>query len=88
MPPYKYSYGIRPYATVCQGFFIFYKCKWLKFIKDANYDVASKFGNTLTFVDYLIAINDGNEFENHYYEIYPFEIALKKEILHTPRLLF
>ena len=60
----------------------------LKSIKNANYDVASKFDNTFRFVDYLIAINYGNEFENHYYEIYPFEIALKKEILHTPRLLF
>ena len=31
------------------------------------------------FFDYSIAINDGNEFENHYNEIYPSEIVLKKE---------
>ena len=28
---------------------------------------------------YLIAINDGNEFENHYNEIYPPELILKNE---------
>ena len=31
------------------------------------------------FFDDLIARNDGNEFENHYNQIYPSEIILKKE---------
>ena len=31
------------------------------------------------FIDDLIAITDGNEFENHYNEIYPSEEILKKE---------
>ena len=38
-----------------------------------------KFGNIFRFNDDLIAINDGNELENHYSEIYPSELVLKKE---------
>ena len=58
--------------------------RWLKSIKNTNYGVARKFGNIFRFIDDLIAINDGNEFENHYNEIYPSELTLKKEnISHT-----
>ena len=35
-----------------------------------------KFGNIFRFND---AINDGNKLENHYIEIYPSELVLKKE---------
>ena len=45
-------------------FFIF-KSRWLKSIKNTNYGVARKFGNIFRFIDDLIEINDGNEFENH-----------------------
>ena len=38
-----------------------------------------KFGSTLRFIEDSITINDGNEFENHYKEIYPPELILKKE---------
>ena len=31
------------------------------------------------FIDDLISMNDGNKFENHYNEIYPSELILKKE---------
>ena len=41
--------------------------------------VARKFGNIFRFIDDLIAINDGNEFENHYNEIYSSELILEKE---------
>ena len=58
----------------------FYESTWLKSIKNSNYVVARKFGNIFRFTDDLIAINDGNEFENHYNEIYPSELILKKEI--------
>ena len=37
-------------------------------------------GNISRFIDDLIAINDGHEFENHYHEIYPLELILKKKI--------
>ena len=65
-------------------FLFLYECRWLKSIKISNYGVARKFGNIFRFIDDLIAINDGNEFENHYNEIYPSELILKKEnTLHT-----
>ena len=47
--------------------------------KNSNYGAARKFGNIFRFIDDLIAINDGNEFENHYNEICPSELILKKE---------
>ena len=63
-------------------FLFFYKSRWLKSIENTNYGVARKFGNIFRFVDDLIAINDENEFENQYNEIYPPELILKKKILH------
>ena len=59
-------------------FLFFYESRWLKFIKKANYGVARKIGNIFTFTDDFIAITDGSEFENHYNEIYPPELILKK----------
>ena len=51
----------------------------VKSIKSTNYGVARKIGNIFWFIDNLIAVNDGNEFENHYNEIYPPKLILKKE---------
>ena len=59
-------------------FLFFYESRWLKSIKNTNYGVARKFGNIFRFIDDLIAINDGNEFENHYNEIYLYKLILKK----------
>ena len=47
--------------------------------KNSNYGAARKFGNIFRFIDDLIAINDTNEFENHYNEIYSSGLILKKE---------
>ena len=69
-------------------FLFFYESIWLKSIKNANYGVGRKFGNVFRFIDDLIAINDGNEFENPYNEIYPSELTLKKEKTSHTRLLF
>ena len=60
-------------------FLFFYESRWLKSIKNTNYGVPRKFGNIFRFIDDLIAINDGNKFENHYNEIYPSELILKKK---------
>ena len=60
-------------------FLLFYKSKWVKFIKNTNNEVARKFGNNFRFIDDLIAKFYGNEFESHYYEIYPLELILKTE---------
>ena len=60
-------------------FLFFYKSRWLKSIKNANYGVVRKIGNIFRFIDDLIAINDENKFENHHNEIYPSKLILKKE---------
>ena len=60
-------------------FLFFYESRWLKSIKNTNYGVARKFNNISRFIDDLIAINDADEFENHYNEIYPAELILKKK---------
>ena len=57
----------------------FYESRWLKSIKNTNYGVARKFSNIFRFIDDLMAINNGNEFENHCSETYPPELILKKE---------
>ena len=50
-------------------FLFFYASRWLKSVKNSNYGVAKTFGNVFRLTDDLIAINDGDEFENHYNEI-------------------
>ena len=45
----------------------------MKSLSNANYD------NIFRFIDDLNAINDRNEFNNHYNEIFPLELILKKE---------
>ena len=43
-----------------------------------------EFGNIFRFIDDLIAINYGKNFENHYNEIYPSKLILqKKNTSHT-----
>ena len=76
--------GSDPTLFFANLFLFFYESRWLKSIKNTNYGVARKFGNIFRIIDDLIAINNGNEFENHYNEIYPPELILKKEnISHT-----
>ena len=71
--------GSDPAPFFANLFLFFYESRWLKSIKNTNYGVARKFGNIFRFIDDLIAINDGNEFENHYNEVDPSELILKKE---------
>ena len=66
--------GSDPAPLFANLFLFFYESRWLKSIKNTNYGVARKFGNSFRFIDDLIEINDGNEFE-----IYPFELILKKQ---------
>ena len=69
--------GSNPAPCFANFLLFFYKFRWLKSSKNTNYGVAIKFGNIFRFIDNLIAINYGNEFENHYSEIYPLELILK-----------
>ena len=71
--------GSDPAPFFANLFLFFYESRCLKSIKNYNYGVARKCGNIFRFIDDLIAINDGKEFENHYNEIYPSELIFKKE---------
>ena len=71
--------GSDPVPFFANLFLFFYKSRWLKSIKNANYGVIRKIGNIFRFIDDLIAINDENKFENHHNEIYPSKLILKKE---------
>ena len=68
--------GSDPAPFFADIFLFFYESSWLKSSKNSNYGVPRKFGNIFRFNDDLIAINDGNELENHYNEIYPSELVL------------
>ena len=72
--------GSDPAPFFANLFLFFYESAGLKSIKkNANYGVAKKFGNIIRFIDDLIAINDGSEFEIHYNEIYSPKLIFKKE---------
>ena len=71
--------GSNPVLFFPNLFLFFYESIWLKSIKNTNYEVVRKFGNIFMFIDDLVAINERNEFENHYSEIYPSGLILKKE---------
>ena len=80
--------GSDPAPFFANLFVFICESKWLKSIQNTNYGVTTKFSYIFRFIDDLITVNDGNEFENHYNEIYPLELILTKETLHTQRLLF
>ena len=71
--------GSDPAPFSANPFFFFYESRCLKSIIITNYGVVRKFGNIFRLIDNLIAINDGNEFENCYNQIYLPEVILKKE---------
>ena len=71
--------GSDPASFFANLLLFFYESRWLKSIKNTSYGVARKFDNIFRFIDDLVAINDGNEFENHYNEIYSTKLNLKKE---------
>ena len=66
----------------------FYDSGWLKSIKILTMGLQEILAIFLRFIDDLIVINDRKEFENHYNEIYPPKLILKKEnTLHTETTL-
>ena len=71
--------GSDPAPFFANLFLFFYESRWSKSIKNTNYGVARKYSNIFRFIDDLIAVNDGKKFENHYDEIYPPDLILKKE---------
>ena len=64
-----------------------YEAKWIKTNKSnstningrLNYFKVRQFGYSFRYIDDLIAVNNNNEFENNWREIYPAELELTKE---------
>ena len=56
--------GSDPAPFFANLFLLFYESRWLKSIKNTNYEVDRRFGNIFRFIDDLIAIHGGKEFEN------------------------
>ena len=51
----------------------------MKCIKNVSDGTSRKLGNVFRFIDNLIAVNDENELENLYNEIYLLELLFRKE---------
>ena len=71
--------GSDPAPFFANLFLYFYESKWLQSLKSNDHHIARKFGNVFRYIDDLLAINDGGEFERSYLDIYPAELELKKE---------
>ena len=71
--------GSDPAPYFANLFLYCYESTWLNKMKKGNSLLARKFGSVFRYIDDLLAINDGGEFEKHYPEIYPSELELKKE---------
>ena len=71
--------GSDPAPYFANLFLYRYESQWLNKMKKENNVLARKFGKIFRYIDDLLAINDGDEFEKHFLEIYPTELELKKE---------
>ena len=71
--------GSDPAPYFANLFLYCYESRWLNRMKKENNVLARKFGKIFRYIDDLLAMNDGNEFEKHFMEIYPRELELKKE---------
>ena len=73
--------GSDPAPYFANLFLYRYESRWLNKMKKENNILARKFGRVFRYIDDLLAINDGGEFEKYCSEIYPSELELKKENL-------
>ena len=71
--------GSDPAPFFANLFLYWYESTWLLRMKKENNGLARKFGSVFRFIDDLLAMNDGGSFAQHYLEIYPEELELKKE---------
>ena len=71
--------GSDPAPFFAKWFLYYYESKWLKNVQRSDLRRARKFPNTFRFIDDLVAISDGGEFEKSFHEIYPAEMELGKE---------
>ena len=70
--------GSDPAPFFANLFLYRYESRWLNKMKKQNNVLARKFGRVFRFIDDLLAVNDGDEFEKYHSEIYPPELELKQ----------
>ena len=80
--------GSDPAPFLANLFLFHYESKWIRNTKNSEYGRTRKFGNVFRFLDDLIAINDGGEFNKSFSEIYPPELSLKKESISDQHATF
>ena len=71
--------GSDPAPFMANLFLYYFESKWVKNLKKGSLQRARKFMRTFRFIDDLLTINDGDEFEKHFKEIYPPELELNLE---------
>ena len=71
--------GSDPAPYFANLFLYRFESKWLNKTKKENNIIARKLGKVYRFIDDLLSINDGGEFEKNFSQIYPPELELKKE---------
>ena len=71
--------GSDPAPIFANLFLLHYKSAWIGKMKNIDHLHERKFGHVYRFIEDLIAVNDGKEFDNSFKEIYPEELELKKE---------
>ena len=71
--------GIDPAPFRANLFLHHFESKYMKLLVSAGSDKAFRFHSTYRFIDDLIAINDNNEFNNSFKNIYPSQLELKVE---------
>ena len=71
--------GSDPAPFFANLFLYHYESKWIRSLKKSDLRRARKFANVFRFIDDLTTLNDWGEFEQHFHEIYPPELELKKE---------
>ena len=69
--------GSDPAPYFANLFLYRYESRWINKMKKDNPVLARKFGQVFRYIDDLLAINDGEVFENHYLDIYPAELEMK-----------
>ena len=71
--------GSDPAPFFANLFLFYYECAYMDKMRKAKDWKGKKFCHVFRFIDDLLAINDGGEFERLHKEIYPVELELKKE---------
>ena len=71
--------GSDPTLFFANLFLVHKEGDWVKAQRKLGKINVKKINNSFQFIDDLLSLNDGSTFEKHYKDIYPIELALKKE---------